>query len=524
MIDRASSQKHRLDVDLSLEANEQDLSGYNVLHSTNRTGDAELFITDQSTIQGIAFTGKSWTIHCSPAGDFIDLSISTSLIQVQGWDGNDRVIGSNGRDYMDGEYGNDSLYGGDGNDFIWGGYGNDTIHGGNGDDKLTGWYGNDLIYGDNGNDIIDENRQGHTIYGGAGDDTISVSKGHGLIAGNSGNDIVTMVGGVHTVMGGSGDDIIVLHGIKAVTSADIRGDSGNDIFAFWGKSSADEITFHGGEGADILRLSGTQDFSGIQVDGIETLQLTGTDFFPIMLTIDAATLGSFNAIDVNRGANLDIRLAGGGSFTMNFARHVPLSGTIHGSLQDDHIDLNNTSTEWSISGGLGDDMIISGRKTNSISGGAGNDRIELRGTSDQAYGSTGNDTLIGYSSTDDILNGGSGNDTLIGNGKEGYLNGGSGNDILVAGAGLNYLHASQGRDTLVFTDMTGGAIVYNLDKSYGQDDVLDFSSVSTIKNFSDLVNKHAENIDGGLLITYGSSQVAIAGISMNHLHESCFIF
>jgi len=96
-----------------------------------------------------------------------------------GTDGNDRIEGTPGQDFIDGLRGNDIINGGPGDDalggqegldFINGGQGNDRIGGGDGQDQLYGQAGNDFIEGGNGDDVIEGHAGLDTIYGGPGAD------------------------------------------------------------------------------------------------------------------------------------------------------------------------------------------------------------------------------------------------------------------------------------------------------------------------------------------------------------------
>src|SRR5262249_49386842 len=77
--------------------------------------------------------------------------------------GNDTLVGSNQKDYLDGfrgndilkgNAGNDTLLGELGNDQLLGGLGNDVLNGGAGADKLTGGPGIDTLVGGAGNDVF----------------------------------------------------------------------------------------------------------------------------------------------------------------------------------------------------------------------------------------------------------------------------------------------------------------------------------------------------------------------------------
>ena len=75
---------------------------------------------------------------------------------MYGYEGNDRLIGKAGADYLVGGEGNDKLIGGDGDDILIGDEGNDKFADGNGDDLMFGGSGNDKFkIGKGANVIID---------------------------------------------------------------------------------------------------------------------------------------------------------------------------------------------------------------------------------------------------------------------------------------------------------------------------------------------------------------------------------
>ena len=80
---------------------------------------------------------------------------------------------------MNGYLGNDTLVGGDGPDTVWGGAGDDLIMTGKGNDAVRAEGGNDRIYLGEGND---------TAYGGAGNDALFGGGGIDKLVGESGSD------------------------------------------------------------------------------------------------------------------------------------------------------------------------------------------------------------------------------------------------------------------------------------------------------------------------------------------------
>lgn len=185
--------------------------------------------------------------------------------------GNDDGIGAGGNDYIDGEDGDDLITTGVGDDVAMGGDGTDRIRVQRGNDFADGGAGNDRIEGDGGDDILLGGDDNDTIIGGSGDDDIQ---------GGDGSDNLIGQGGVDTMSGGEGDD-------RAA------GGAGNDMIA--GDGGDDVLR---GEGGDDL-LDGGDDFDRLFGDtGADTcingevLNLCESDAIPVELS----ALSSFDRV------------------------------------------------------------------------------------------------------------------------------------------------------------------------------------------------------------------------------------
>lgn len=126
--------------------------------------------------------------------------------RIDGFDGNDTILGSSYDDFIFGGNGNDSLSGRNGDDWIHGGRGNDTLFGDSGNDTLYGDVGDDLLYGGIGID---------RLWGGAGSDKYYYSKSDGGIDTINDNKLPTG-------QPGGGDASIDYLFMKDVKGADIR--------------------------------------------------------------------------------------------------------------------------------------------------------------------------------------------------------------------------------------------------------------------------------------------------------------
>ena len=123
--------------------------------------------------------------------------IPLDVLQSDGSDDVDFVIGDDtaesirtgkDNDFIDGNGGNDFIRAGRGDDVALGGDGNDNVGGGRGDDTVMGGDGNDLLHGGRGNDMLDGGAGRDIIKGGAGDDIITGGAGSDLLFGGRGAD------------------------------------------------------------------------------------------------------------------------------------------------------------------------------------------------------------------------------------------------------------------------------------------------------------------------------------------------
>jgi hypothetical protein len=116
--------------------------------------------------------------------------------------------------------------------------------------------------------------------------------------------------------------------------------------------------------------------------------------------------------------------------------------------------LDSTATKpTQVSGGDGNDYIVTGAGADQIDAGAGDDYVDARAGQDTLYGRAGNDALVG----------GFGNDRIFGEAGVNLLIGQAGNDSLFAGTRADGVYGGDGYDHLeVFSGQsvcTGGEIV-----------------------------------------------------------------
>ncbi len=347
---------------------------------------------------------------------------ATEDLDVNGQGGDDTIVGSVGlvgsiELDLDGGEGNDLLIGSDGVDTLRGGAGNDTLIGGLGNDVKLGEAGDDLLVWNNGDgsDLMEGGADNDTVQvngadgagddfsidpngsrvrfqrnnlglfaldvgttedldvnGQGGDDRIAGSAGLvGLIEldldGGEGNDLLIGGDGVDTLRGGAGNDTLI-------------GGRGNDVKL--GEDGRDLLIWNNGDGSDLME--GGADDDTVQVNGADG---AGDDFSIApngsRVRFQRNNLGLF-ALDVGTTEDLDVNGQGGNDMVEG---SVGLMGLIA-------LDLDGGEGNDTLSGGDGDDT---------LRGGAGNDTLS---------GGLGDDILLGEDGAD-ICDGGSGNDTAF---------------------------------------------------------------------------------------------------------------
>lgn len=159
--------------------------------------------------------------------------------KLVGGNGQDNIYGGKDKDKIKGGSGADRLDGEEGNDKINGNSGNDGLYGGSGDDKLYGDSGNDQLFGDSGNDRLYGSTGIDLLNGGSGNDTLNGGSGNDELIGGSGNDFLEGASGFDKLTGGAGDDYFYFR---------FASDSSAAVFG------PDEITDFS-KGEDIIYLS-----------------------------------------------------------------------------------------------------------------------------------------------------------------------------------------------------------------------------------------------------------------------------
>lgn len=421
-------------------------------------------------IERIELTGLNDTVYWSGGA-----------IEVQGFEGEDVLVGDGGADTLGGGAGNDTLNGAGGNDRLEGGAGVDRLEGREGDDLLLGGADADILLGGEGYDTVSyadltsrvvigttfsENadadylsieafvltnfddfirlpvsrgEEGNSpaaisdVFAGAGNDVVDGGPLAGRLFGEAGDDTITAGFYGSLIDGGDGNDTLV----SSVGSDTVVGGAGTDTVVY-GRSRGSYLIERDG---DVIIVADLDNGFVDRLTGVETLS------FPVeasddRVLISASSIGASPAMTFSVGDATANRLDGGAGSDMMFGQ-AGADRLYAGAAHD------------VVSGGEGADELDGGMGIDTLYGGAGDDVLSGSYGNDELFGGDGADRLSGGVG-DDRLDGGAGVDTaayaLAASGVTVSLavataqkTGGAGTDIL---AGIENLNGSRYADTL----------------------------------------------------------------------------
>ena len=382
-------------------------SGYNQIFLRSELGDVVNFSTSVTTVLNIS----------KIVGEFQDDIIDASGIAT------DLVI--------DGFYGNDIIIGGSGNDQISGGYGLGVLDGGAGTDTLVLAGARmdyvfraiddthvQLLSGFNNQSDAEKLSNFEFVRFDAPGASEAVSmadllaplpdlniptEGNDVLTGTDSSDFIDGLGGNDVIDGGAGEDML-------------KGGAGNDTLT--GGLGADR--YEGGAGDDTFYV------------GSEDLSVVGGDPWPSSLD------DGFDRVDFSADP---------------FASASTYSLSLYGI---EEVVLTNRDDQFGAE--LADQglIIFAGAGNNNVGGSAFDDRLVGGDNRDDLHGNGGND-VIESGWDDDYLKGGDGNDVLRGDNGMDTLWGDAGDDILDGGKGMDGLLGGAGRDTFVFSSTDSDA-------------------------------------------------------------------
>ncbi|MFD0858216.1 Hint domain-containing protein [Roseovarius aquimarinus] len=313
----------------------------------------------------------------------------------------------------------------------------------------------DLAYtGDPDGDRVDNNdailgdvgSNDDIIRAGDGADTVRGREGDDTIDGGEGDDSLRGDAGDDSVLGGAGNDTLL--GDAGIDT--LNGGAGNDSLV--GGPGSDRIL--GGDGQDTA-IGGDGD------DFIDTsAPLTGAN---VPLPDDGFNDPTGIPADLDTDNDRDLVSGGAGNDTILTGDDAD---TIDGGAGDDSIDGGLDDDE--IAGGDGADFILGGEGSDTLLGGAGDDTIfggvnnpsatipdatdpELDNGDDFIDGGDGDDFIDGEDDNDTIL-GGAGNDTIFGGIDDDSIRGQDGDDLLSGDDGDDTVFGGNGNDTILGGD------------------------------------------------------------------------
>ena len=120
--------------------------------------------------------------------DTVDLSMLLDTDTATEFD--DRVVGTENSEFIDGQAGDDTLLGFGAADYLEGGS------------------GNDILRGNDGSDVLGGGTQGDYLVGGAGNDLLMGNSDDDRLLGQEGDDVIYGGHGADTLLGGEGDDVL----------------------------------------------------------------------------------------------------------------------------------------------------------------------------------------------------------------------------------------------------------------------------------------------------------------------------
>ncbi|MFG1480818.1 calcium-binding protein [Xanthobacter sp. V4C-4] len=431
--------------------------------------DAITLLPDSADGSALVFAVRQTTITLT----------NVESVTIFGGDAGNTLTGGAGDDVLYGGAAHDTLTGGAGDDVLYGGDADDVVNGGAGNDSLTGGLGNDRLDGGDGDDSIrsrfyypvDAGKisvERDIIDGGAGNDealidlsnerhditftldtapnavsVVQVGSVSGISVKNVENVVVFGGDGDDTLTGGDGEDCLM----GGRGSDTLSGGDGDDrlvagtLYSAPDKQKGVDV-LDGGAGRDIAQFDFSAETRAVTFSFKAKIDATSTVFIGGAV---AARMTRVERVEISGGRGDDVLITGSGDDILEGGAGG--KDTLNGGAGNDKGVLNFSAISAAVTFTLADNGALSvaridGRtssslrniETASVTGGAGNDALIGAGGNDYFDGGDGDDVLTGAAGRD-VLSGDAGNDTLIGGADRDRLYGGAGNDIYVVDAG-----------------------------------------------------------------------------------------
>jgi Ca2+-binding RTX toxin-like protein len=472
-------------------------------------------ISGVEAISSGGFTGVAvWGSTLADTLDFSGVAL-TGIVKIDGYDGNDVLIGSAAGDTIVGGTGNDVMNGGGGDDIFGLGAGIDTIDGGAGVDVADSAYLTTNIYVDlglagsqarfadgsfetwasiesvlagSGADRLTGNAEANRLAGGAGNDRLVGLTGNDVLEGQAGDDVLVGGLGDDSLQGGDGADQLngdshQATGGNLIVNGSFEEATGTVTTTAWGISSQTIAGWSKTNSSPFELVNHAYD-AIYATDGVRWLDVDGNgnnQNMIILQTVAGRTAGEmlelrFDAANRTTAASGSFEVLWNGtviasinatgkemrSYTFNvvaLAGDNVLSfrgtGTANGvGAALDNVQLYATEL------GAGDDTLVGGAGNDVLNGGAGIDTADY-GAAVAAWtinlGAGSNQAQSG-AETDTLTGienvvGGSGGDSITGNAAANLLDGSGGDDRLAGGGGNDLLQGGAGIDVAVFAGL-----------------------------------------------------------------------
>jgi Ca2+-binding RTX toxin-like protein len=424
----------------------------------------------KDTLDGGAGTDSAWIYVDSLDNDFTfkvvnskgtlsngTTASNTEIFNIFTGDGNDTLDAGNAKQvWFKANDGNDKLTGGVGDDYLDSGLGNDTVSGGRGDDQISDLGGSNSLVGGDGNDEVEI-----TVFDQASDglSKVELGKGNDTVEFNAG------LGGLYGSLradGGAGEDLayvsrsdstkaltFVLNANATLVNGDamlmnferVHIDGGSGADSFTGGKLSD--TFEGNDGNDkLVGLDGDDWLYG----GAGKDNLTGGNGNDHLYSGNLAGETDADKLDAGAGNddvyinNGDVAVGGRGVDTVNVDVSVLTTGvtfTLTGATVKVNSETSFSGMELlDFTGTSGDDNVTGGSRGDTLWGNAGDDTMRSMGGNDALYDGAGDDKLYG----------GAGNDQIVRNEFTGH-------DLFDGGAGKDSLSFDYNGDLSVVLDL-----------------------------------------------------------------------
>jgi serralysin len=351
------------------------------------------------------YGGAGWMSYATGIYGGFTIANGVTIENATSGGGNDKLIGNNVGNRLDGGGGSDTLIAGTGTDTLLGGDGNDVLYFG-GD-----FAGADLADGGAGRDVL-VLQGSQTVFFGeaslAGIESVSVQSGANAKWGDTANNFydykVVMTNsnvpaGVQLIVNGQSlratedftfdgsaetDASFLVYGGHGVDL--LTGGAGDDIFFFegarWG--SADTVNGNGGRDAIIIS-SGT---------GVNHFEFTDTSFTSIeaisvnnRYTTDPSQKPSYELVLANGNVAAGATLILNGSSITDATQFVSFDGHL---VQNGNLTMLGGAGNDTMIGGAGADLLYAAGGKDNLTGGGGADTFQFRAASDSSVANPDN--------------------------------------------------------------------------------------------------------------------------------------